>query len=43
MWVCAGAANSKETVSSVPVWFRADWGTNLIKQGKIVTGRPVAR
>ena len=27
-------------VSSVPVWFRADSGTNLIKQGEIVTGRP---
>ena len=33
MWVCAGAANSKGTVSSVPAWFRADSGTNLIKQG----------
>ena len=27
------------SVSSVPAWFRADSGTNLIKQGKIVTGR----
>ena len=28
------------TVSSVPAWFRVDSGTNLIKQGEIVTGRP---
>ena len=27
-------------LSSVPAWFRADSGTNLIKQGEIVTGRP---
>ena len=40
MWVRARAASSKETDSSVPAWFRADSGTNLIKQGKIVTGRP---
>ena len=26
--------------SSVPAWFRADSGTNLIKQGEVVTGRP---
>ena len=37
MWVRARAASSKETaVSSVPAWFRADSGTNLFKQGKIV-------
>ena len=40
VWVRARAASSKETVSSVPTWFRADSGTNLIKQGEIVTGRP---
>ena len=40
MWVRAWAASSKETVSSVPAWFRADSGTNLIKQGEIVAGRP---
>ena len=40
MWVCARAASSKGTVSSVPACFRADSGTNLIKQGEIVTGRP---
>ena len=40
MWVRARAASSKETDSSVPAWFRADSGTNLIKQGEIVTGRP---
>ena len=28
------------TVPSVPAWFRADSGTNLIKQEKIVSGRP---
>ena len=39
MWVCARAASSKGIVSSVPAWFRADSGTNLIKQGEIVTGR----
>ena len=33
MWVRARAASSKETDSSVPAWFRADSGTNLIKQG----------
>ena len=35
VWVRARAASSnlKETVSSVPAWFRADLGTNLIKQG----------
>ena len=37
-WVRAGAVSSKETVSSVPAWFRADSGTNLFKQGEIVTG-----
>ena len=40
MWARARAASSKETDSSVPAWFRADSGTNLIKQGEIVTGRP---
>ena len=40
VWICARAASSKGTVSSVPGWFRADSGTNLIKQGEIVTGRP---
>ena len=40
VWVLARAASSKGTVSSVPAWFRADSGTNLIKQGEIVTGRP---
>ena len=40
MGVRARAASSKWTVSSVPAWFRADSGTNLIKQGEIVTGRP---
>ena len=40
MWVRARAASSKGTVSSVPAWFQADSGTNLIKQGKIITGRP---
>ena len=39
MWVRARDASSKETVSSVPAWFREDTGTNLIKQGEIVTGR----
>ena len=38
--VRARAASSKGTVSSVPAWFRADSGTNLIKQEEIVTGRP---
>ena len=40
MWVLARAASSKGTVSSVTAWFRADSGTNLIKQGEIVTGPP---
>ena len=40
VWVRARAASRKGTVSSVPAWFRADSGTNLIKQGEIVTGRP---
>ena len=39
MGVRARAASSNETVSSVPAWFRADSGTNLFKQGEIVTGR----
>ena len=39
VWVHALAASSKGTVSSVPAWFQADSGTNLIKQGEIVTGR----
>ena len=39
VWVLAQAASSnlKETVSSVPAWFRADLETNLIKQGENVT------
>ena len=40
VWVRVWAASSKGTVSSVLAWFRADLGTNLIKQGEIVTGRP---
>ena len=40
MWVHARATSSKGIVSSVPAWFRADSGTNLIKQGEIVAGRP---
>ena len=45
VWVCARAVSSNlnENVSSVPTWFRADSGTNLIKQGENVTGRHVAR
>ena len=39
VWVRAWAASSKGIVSSVPAWFRADSGTNLIKQGEIVTCR----
>ena len=39
VWVHALAASSKGTVSSVPAWFRADSGTNLIKHGEIVTGQ----
>ena len=41
VWVRARAASSIliETVSSVPAWFRADSGTNLIKQGEHVSGR----
>ena len=39
MWVCAHAASSKGTDSTVPAWFRADSGMNLIKQGENVTGR----
>ena len=37
MRVCAGDTSSKGTVSSVPEWFRADSGTNLIKQEGILT------
>ena len=40
VWVCARAVSRKGTVSSVPAWFRANSGTNLIKQGEVVTGRP---
>ena len=40
MQVRAQTASSKGTVSLVSAWFRADSGTNLIKQGEIVTGRP---
>ena len=39
LWVLFRAASNKGTVSSVPAWFPADSGTNLIKQGQIVTGR----
>ena len=38
VWIHAQAASSKETVPSVPAWFRVDSGTNLFKQGEIVTG-----
>ena len=38
VWGHAWAASSKGIVSSVPAWFRADSGTNLIKQGEIVAG-----
>ena len=38
MWAHARTASSKETVSSVPAWVRADSGPTLIKQGKFVTG-----
>ena len=38
VWVRARAASSKGTVSLVPAWFVADSGSNLIKQGEIVTG-----
>ena len=38
VWVHAQAASSKETVSSVPAWFRANSGINLFRQGEIVTG-----
>ena len=34
---CSGCEQQPETVSSVPAWFRADLGTNLIKQGENVT------
>ena len=37
VWIRARAASSKGTVSLVPAWFRADSGTNLIKQGGLVT------
>ena len=36
VWVRARAASSKGTVSSVPAWFRADSGTNLISRGKLL-------
>ena len=36
---CSGCEQHRDC-SSVPAWFRADSGTNLIKQGEIVTGRP---
>ena len=39
-WVRVRAASSIGTVSSVSAWFRADSGTNLIKQAETVTGRP---
>ena len=40
VWGRARAASSIGTVSSVPAWFRADAGMNLIKNGEIVTDRP---
>ena len=40
VWVRARTASSKGTISLVSAWFWADSGTNLIKQGEIVTGRP---
>ena len=40
VWVRARAASSKGIISSVPAWFRADSGTNLIKQREIAAGRP---
>ena len=40
VWVCAQAASSKGTVSSVLAWFWPDSGMNLIKQGEIDTGQP---
>ena len=40
VWVRARAARSKGTNSSVPSWFRADSGSNLIKQDEIVAGPP---
>ena len=40
VWVRARDGSSKWTISSVPARFRADSGTNLFKQGKIVAGRP---
>ena len=39
VWVCCSGCEQQKDVSSVPAWFRADSRTNLIKQGKIVTGR----
>ena len=35
MWVRARAASSEK----VPAWFRAVWGTNLVKRGGNITGR----
>ena len=43
MWVHGRAASSKEAVSSVPAWFRAGSGKNLLKQGEIVRADHVAR
>ena len=37
VWVRARAASSKGTVALVPAWFRADSGTDLMKQGETVT------
>ena len=39
-WLRARVASSKGTVSLVAAWFRADFGTNLLKQGDIVTVLP---
>ena len=36
---CSGYEQQNGTVLVVPSWFRADLGTNLIKQGENVTGR----
>ena len=40
VWVHARAVSCKRPVSSVPAWFEADSGMNLIKQGEIVTDGP---
>ena len=35
-----GCEQQRDSFVSVPAWFQADYGTNLIKQGEIVTGWP---